>query len=573
MKTSYLIAILFMLVSACIGFIFALLVDFFTSPDFTLESHDVVITGAVLLLMIVSAALLAVVKKLHHITCTLQAVNDGESADPVPVWRVSVLNSLTEQVNTLIDNHQEFQIAKDRLYDQIREVAAGEERKRLARDLHDSIKQQVFSISISAAAAEAHLEQNPVAARSALLDVKQSAQEAMVEMRALLQQLAPAPLEKSGLIDALREQAEALSYRTGAHVKTAFGDLPADDRLPPGTQEAIFRIAQEGFSNIARHARAKQVTLTLEPADDTTLMLHITDDGQGFDVTEAERGMGLNNIERRVRDIPGAIVDLQSDPGNGTDLTITIPLVDPQRDEATLQVSDDTAKSLAETAMRYYWGFAASISAGIFFLSMGLVLLSRASNSIVMLLLFLLCGAMIPAAWWFIKQHRHHKQQMHAVSARYPAAHYLALYTHQADWIVWTTIMFLMPRVLISAGIAPVWATLLGGVCVIAMSAHLGVTEWTRQKYLRALSPEKRRETLDQLGTEVRSGWFIILLMIVTIIVPGTANGVYLLPENADQWASNFFLTFIVIFTGYLIAMTWLYWRWKKKPLKRKVQS
>ena len=78
-------------------------------------------------------------------------------------------------------------------------------------------------------------------------------------MEAMLQQLRPTPLENVGLVDALRKQVEALQYRTGAYVTTEFGDLPDNDTLLPGAQEAIFRIAQEALNNIARHARAKNI--------------------------------------------------------------------------------------------------------------------------------------------------------------------------------------------------------------------------------------------------------------------------------------------------------------------------
>ena len=106
------------------------------------------------------------------------------------------------------------------------EEAVQAERNRLARDLHDSVKQQLFSISISAAAVRERLEKDPAGALAALADVQQSAQAAMVEIDALLHQLSPAPLATIRLIEALREQCEALGYRTGATVTTTFGTLP-----------------------------------------------------------------------------------------------------------------------------------------------------------------------------------------------------------------------------------------------------------------------------------------------------------------------------------------------------------
>ena len=217
---------------------------------------------------------------------------------------------------------------RERLMSEIYEVVAREERNRLARDLHDSIKQQIFSISVSAAAIEARWEKDPQGARAALADVQHSAQAAMVEMNALLQQLRPDPLENMGLLEALREQCEALDFRTGATVTTVFGELPPKVRLPITAQETIFRLVQEGLSNIARHARATQVQLRLEP--DTaaeTLYLTIIDNGQGFNVAEATTGMGLANMRDRVGLLNGQF-ELKSHPDTGTSIKIIMPLLE-----------------------------------------------------------------------------------------------------------------------------------------------------------------------------------------------------------------------------------------------------
>jgi signal transduction histidine kinase len=223
----------------------------------------------------------------------------------------------------------EIRDLRENLLSRAQDSAAQQERNRLARELHDSIKQQIFSISMGAAAAEARWEADPPGAREALADVRRSAQEAMAEMNALLQQLSPAPLEKVGLVQALRDQCEALGYRTDAEVTVGFGPLPGDDRLPGGAQESIFRIAQEAFSNVARHARADHVRLYLGQREaGGPLALEIEDDGQGFDVDAARGGMGLENIGERASALGGALA-LESAPGCGTALRVAIPLVEP----------------------------------------------------------------------------------------------------------------------------------------------------------------------------------------------------------------------------------------------------
>jgi len=207
---------------------------------------------------------------------------------------------------------------------QLSEVAAQEERNRLARDLHDSIKQQLFSINVSTAAAQARWETDPEGARSALDDVRRSAHEAMVEMKALLQQLRPQVLSGTGLIEALREQGNALGYRSGAAVSVELGEPLPDDRMPAGASEALFRIAQEALANVARHARARTVTVHLGREEEMAV-LRVEDDGQGFDPATAKSGMGLRNLRERAA-AAGGRVEIVARPGAGTQVTALLPL-------------------------------------------------------------------------------------------------------------------------------------------------------------------------------------------------------------------------------------------------------
>jgi signal transduction histidine kinase len=211
------------------------------------------------------------------------------------------------------------------LLQQIGEAAAQEERNRLARDLHDSIKQQLFSINVGAAAAQERWESDPEGARKALADVRRSAREAMVEMQAMLHQLRPEALGTAGLVEALREQCEALGYRTGAEVTLEIGEPLPDDRLPPGAQDALFRIGQEMLANVARHARAKHVQLWLGRQGEE-VVLRVADDGQGFDPAAEVSGMGLRHLKERATSLRGRL-EVVSAPGSGAGLTVRIPLV------------------------------------------------------------------------------------------------------------------------------------------------------------------------------------------------------------------------------------------------------
>lgn len=213
-------------------------------------------------------------------------------------------------------DHHAHERLRSRYEQQIREAASQEERNRLARELHDSIKQQVFVIQTAAATAQVRFSGDPEGAKLALEQVRDSAREAMAEMEAMLDQLRAAPLENAGLVEALKKQCEALGFRTGAQVEFKLGKLPPSRALAPGAQQAIFRVAQEALANIGRHARAMNVTVALE-AVRGRFDLRIRDDGSGFDQNQASAGMGTANMHARAEEYGGEF-ELASRSGAGT---------------------------------------------------------------------------------------------------------------------------------------------------------------------------------------------------------------------------------------------------------------
>jgi signal transduction histidine kinase len=207
----------------------------------------------------------------------------------------------------------------------IQQAARQEERTRLARDLHDAVKQQLFVVQTAAATVETRFEADPAGARAALEQVRAAAREAMTEMEAMIDQLQSTPVENTGLVDALKRQGEALGFRTGADVKLEIGDLPDNALLPPGTQQALFRGAQEALANIGRHARASHVTISIG-ASGHALELTIKDDGVGFDPLASRTGMGVQNMTARAG-VLGASFMLTSAPGGGTLVRFSVPCI------------------------------------------------------------------------------------------------------------------------------------------------------------------------------------------------------------------------------------------------------
>jgi signal transduction histidine kinase len=207
---------------------------------------------------------------------------------------------------------------------QIGEAAAQEERNRLARDLHDSIKQQIFAIQTSVSAARVRLENGSGGVEAALDDARQSAKEASVEMASMIDQLTATPLENQGLVTSVRTQCEALGFRTGARVTVEIGDLPSSESLHPGAHQAAYRIAQETLSNIAKHARATEVKVRIGSGPGGQLAMTIQDNGQGFSVHERmDTGMGLRNLFSRAEQVNGSL-SIHSVPGEGTTVELAI---------------------------------------------------------------------------------------------------------------------------------------------------------------------------------------------------------------------------------------------------------
>jgi signal transduction histidine kinase len=149
----------------------------------------------------------------------------------------------------------------------------------------------------------------------------------MTEMEAMLDQLQGAPISNAGLIAFVRKQCEAIGFRTGASVRFEPGAVPDDRMLDPGGRQAIARVAQEALSNVARHARARNVDVTLGLIDGS-LVLTIRDDGSGFAPGDQPRGMGMANLAARAADVGGSL-DVSSNPGQGTTVRFGVPCSGP----------------------------------------------------------------------------------------------------------------------------------------------------------------------------------------------------------------------------------------------------
>jgi signal transduction histidine kinase len=213
-------------------------------------------------------------------------------------------------------------IANARLYEATRELAALEERQKLARELHDSVSQVLYGIAVNTATVRKVLAVSPSQAESLLNDVVSLAQAGLAEMRALIFQLRPEALEQEGLLAAFQKQADAMRARHGIAVDL---EVEGEPDVPLAVKAALFRIVQEALHNTVKHARARQVTLRLERTP-VRLVLEVADDGRGFDPNAAAPGhLGLSSMRERVAALAGTL-EIDSAPGQGTRVRAAVPL-------------------------------------------------------------------------------------------------------------------------------------------------------------------------------------------------------------------------------------------------------
>jgi signal transduction histidine kinase len=211
-----------------------------------------------------------------------------------------------------------------RLHQQAEQLAVVRERQRLARDLHDSVTQTMYSLSLYADAAQKALQRKRVAKALENLDeLRKMVREAMLDLRLLIFELHPPILQKEGLATALKTRLESVEARSGIHTEYHVHD---ERKLPLETETELYRIAQEALTNVVKHAKADHVHVSLQYYPDKFKM-EVQDNGIGFDAGEADKGggLGLKGIQERVRRMNGTLT-IESKSQTGTTLEVTVEI-------------------------------------------------------------------------------------------------------------------------------------------------------------------------------------------------------------------------------------------------------
>jgi len=275
-------------------------------------------------LAVACAAGMAVWRTAHHVGPFVQHSITQSALSTQLYIAVAALTTLC--LGAVVSERQRS--AADLVVSKRREIErAVEERQRIARDLHDSVSQSLFSMTLHARTAQRVLDQSPSALADRvgreLEEVETLSRSALAEMRALIFELRPGGLAEEGLVAGLTKHTAAVSAREAL---TMAVEGPSE-RLPvsPDCEEHLYRIGQEALANVTKHAQAEHAQVTVT-SDADLVVLEVRDDGRGFDPTAVFVGhLGLESMRSRASEI-GAAIRIDSRPGEGTLVAVELPV-------------------------------------------------------------------------------------------------------------------------------------------------------------------------------------------------------------------------------------------------------
>ena len=246
----------------------------------------------------------------------------------------AVIQTLARQLGIALENaylYSEVQ-EKEKLRGQLLDRAVSaqeEERKRIARELHDETGQWLTALAVGLGGVEQIVANNPDLAQKQIGELKTMTMNAIDSLRQFVYDLRPSVLDDMGLVSALRWFVDQYADRT--KLKIDFDVLGVKRRLPSQVETVLFRIAQEALNNVGRHAHATHVVLQLEFAE-ALVILTVEDDGKGFIVEQVmgvhpeRRAWGVLGMQERM-ELVGGKFKVESEPGRGTKLTVQVPIV------------------------------------------------------------------------------------------------------------------------------------------------------------------------------------------------------------------------------------------------------
>ncbi|GHO65441.1 sensor histidine kinase LiaS [Ktedonobacter sp. SOSP1-52] len=260
----------------------------------------------------------SLVQRLQRLITATDHFASGDYTQRVSISQSDEIGQLEQHFNRMAEQ-LEASIAQQRILHE--QSARLEERARIARDLHDSVKQQVFALSMQLGAAMSLLDSNQEKTRQHLESADALTLQVRQELTTLIQELRPVALQTKNLSTALKGIVSTWSQQQGIQADT---QILSPCTLAPAVEEALLRITQEALSNVARHSSARKVEVTLG-CEHKCVQLSIRDFGSGFEIARrGSSGVGLSSMRERIEALRGSLV-LQSVPGEGTQITARCP--------------------------------------------------------------------------------------------------------------------------------------------------------------------------------------------------------------------------------------------------------
>ena len=246
-----------------------------------------------------------------------------ESLEEIEGWNRELEARVATRTFALEERNKERKLLLEKII-----TAQEDERKRVARELHDMVGQALTGLSLTLGSAEAEVGRDPDRMRERLEALRATTSAAIEDVRRLIADLRPSVLDDLGLIQALGWYVE--NYLEKAGIETVAATSGSDVDVPAHLETALFRVLQEAITNIIKHSQAQNVSIRLDFAE-STISGEVRDDGVGFDFEEVQgeelalRGVGLLGMEERINLLGGSF-EVSSRPGEGTVVTFQVPL-------------------------------------------------------------------------------------------------------------------------------------------------------------------------------------------------------------------------------------------------------
>lgn len=267
-----------------------------------------------------------VIKKLQHFVEAASFFGRGDFKRTISFKSDDEIKRLADSFNVMAKTLMEKMGLERKYLSQIIE-AQENERKRISRELHDEIGQALTAIKFNLDMIDKDLPQTSSVIRGRLGEAKSLSNQTLTAMRQLSMDLRPTMLDDLGLIPTLRWYIQNFSNRLNTY--SDFQAIGLEGKLPPQIETALYRIIQEALNNIAKHAEADRIEISLEQRD-STITASVLDNGRGFDLGRVlhpespERGFGIIGMQERVS-LLGGKIDIRSRPGFGTHIHIEVP--------------------------------------------------------------------------------------------------------------------------------------------------------------------------------------------------------------------------------------------------------